>query len=208
MHNWHIFLRRIGRKDGEGNQRHWALCESYRTEQGPRQRVVAYLGDVSESLRQGVEDAASGLPGQGDLFSKSTPEYVEVDVKRVRVERARSFGSAWLALQMISDLELDIILEKSLPAGKEDVAWSLMSQVLAVHRLLDPSSELSIAEDGYEKTALPELLGVSASLVNDDRLYRALDRLLPQKAALEEHPKQRVGKLFGLDYELHVGPTG
>ena len=103
---------------------------------------------------------------------------------------------------MISDLELDIILEKSLPAGKEDVAWSLMSQVLAVHRLLDPSSELSIAEDGYEKTALPELLGVSASLVNDDRLYRALDRLLPQKAALEEHPKQRVGKLFGLDYEL------
>ena len=197
-----MFLRRIGRKDGEGNQRHWALCESYRTERGPRQRVVAYLGDVSESLRQGVEDAASGLPRQGDLFSKSTPEYVEVDVKRVRVERARSFGSAWLALQIISDLELDIFLEKSLPAGKEDVAWSLMSQVLAVHRLLAPSSELSIAEGGYEKTALPELLGVSASLVNDDRLYRALDRLLPQKAALEEHLKQRVGKLFGLDYEL------
>src|SRR5580700_2210218 len=102
-----MFLRRIGRKDSEGNRLHWALCESYRTERGPRQRVVAYLGDVSESLRQGVEDAASGLPRQGDLFGESAPEYVEVDVKRIRVERARSFGGAWLALQMVSELELD-----------------------------------------------------------------------------------------------------
>jgi len=63
-----MFLRRICRKDGDGNRRHWALCESYRTERGPRQCVVAYLGDVTESLRQGLEDAASGLPRQGDLF--------------------------------------------------------------------------------------------------------------------------------------------
>jgi len=197
-----MFLRRIGRKDSDGNRHHWALCESYRTERGPRQRVVAYLGDVSESLRQGVEDASSGLPRQGDLFGQTAPEYVEVDVKRVRVERARSFGGAWLALQIISDLELDIFLEKSLPAGKEDVAWSLMFQILAVHRLLEPSSELSIAEGGYEKTALSDLMGVSSLSVNDDRLYRALDRLLPQKAALEKHLKERAGKLFGLDYEL------
>jgi transposase len=197
-----MFLRRIGRKDSEGNRLHWALCESYRTERGPRQRVVAYLGDVSESLRQGVEDAASGLPRQGDLFGESAPEYVEVDVKRIRVERARSFGGAWLALQMVSELELDSFLEKSLPVGKEDIAWSLMSQILAVHRLLDPSSELSIAEGGYEKTALSDLLGVPSLSINDDRLYRALDRLLPQKAALETHLKDRAGKLFGLDYEL------
>jgi transposase len=202
VHNWLVFLRRIGRKDSAGNQLHWALCESYRTERGPRQRVVAYLGDVSEGLRQGAVDAASGLPRQGDLFSQTSPEYVEVDLKRVRVERSRSFGGAWLALQMISELKLDSFLEKSLPVGNEDVAWSLMSQILAVHRLLDPSSELSIAEGGYEKTALSDLLGVPNLSVNDDRLYRALDRLLPLKAQLEEHLKDRLGKLFGLDYEL------
>jgi transposase len=197
-----MFLRRIGRKDSDGTRHHWALCESYRTERGPRQRVVAYLGDVSEGLRQGVEDVASGLPRQGDLFGQAAPEYVEVDVKRVRVERARSFGGAWLVLQIISELELDTFLEKSLPVGKEDVGWSLMSQILVAHRLLDPSSELSIAEGGYEKTALSDLLGVPSHSVNDDRLYRALDRLLPQKAALEEHLKERAGRLFGLDYEL------
>jgi transposase len=197
-----MFLRRVGRKDSSGNQLHWALCESYRTERGPRQRVVAYLGDVSEGLRQGALDAATGLPRQGDLFGHTTPEYVEVDVKRVRVERSRSFGGAWVALQLVSELKLDSFLERSLPVGKEDVAWSLMSQILSVHRLLNPSSELSIAEGGYEKTALPDLLGVPALSVNDDRLYRALDRLLPLKGPLEQHLKDRAGQLFGLDYEL------
>ena len=120
----------------------------------------------------------------------------------MRVERCRSFGGVWLALQVISELKLDAFLVKSLPFGREGVPWSLMSQILVVHRLLEPSSELSIAEGGYEKTALADLLGVSASLVNDDRLYRTLDRLLPEKSALEEHLKERTGKLFGLDYEL------
>lgn len=41
-----------------------------------------------------------------------------------------------------------------------------------------------------------------AERVNDDRLYRALDRLLPHKQALETHLKERLGALFDLDYEL------
>jgi transposase len=43
---------------------------------------------------------------------------------------------------------------------------------------------------------------VPAERVNDDRLYRALDRLLPHKEALEAHLKRRLGVLFALDYEL------
>ena len=41
-----------------------------------------------------------------------------------------------------------------------------------------------------------------AEQVNDDRLYRALDRLLPHKAALEQHLRARLGELFALDYDL------
>ena len=75
---------------------------------------------MAEGVRQGAEDAASGLPRQGDLFDPTSPEYVEVDVRRVRVERARSFGEAWLALQLVSELKVDPFLEKSLPIGKRD----------------------------------------------------------------------------------------
>ena len=38
--------------------------------------------------------------------------------------------------------------------------------------------------------------------VNQQRLYRALDQLLPQKEALEVHLKTRLGSLFDLDYDL------
>ena len=77
-----------------------------------------------------------------------------------------------------------------------------MAQVLVLSRLCEPSSELHIAEHSYEQSALVDVLGVPADKVNDDRLYRALDQLLPHKEALERHLKERLGTLFGLDYDL------
>ena len=77
-----------------------------------------------------------------------------------------------------------------------------MAAILVIARLIEPSSELHIAEDWYRRTALADLLGAAAERVNDDRLYRALDRLLPHKEALEEHLKERLGALFGLGCEL------
>ena len=49
-----------------------------------------------------------------------------------------------------------------------------MALVLVIARLCDPSSELSIAENFLRKTALSDLLGVSAKKVYDNRLYRAV----------------------------------
>ena len=39
---------------------YWELVESYRTERGPRQRIVSYLGNVGEARRLGVQQAATG----------------------------------------------------------------------------------------------------------------------------------------------------
>ena len=41
-----------------------------------------------------------------------------------------------------------------------------------------------------------------ANKVNEDRLYRSLDQLLPHKEELERHLKNRLGELFDLDYDL------
>jgi transposase len=176
--------------------------ESRRTAQGSRQHTVAYLGDVSKDFADGVRSLASGSPCQGDLFSDRTPEWVEVDAKRIRVERARSFGSSWLALELMRELGLDKFLATHLDEGRAEIPWSLTAQILVAERLLDAKSELFIAEGGYEKTALSDLLGVPVGKVNDDRLYRALDRLLPKKSLLETHLKERLGTLFGLSFDL------
>lgn len=68
-----------------------------------------------------------------------------------------------------------------------------MAAALVVTRRCVPSSELHIAEVWYRRTALRDLLQLNDAQINMDRLYCALDRLLPPKAALEAHPSRRVG---------------
>jgi len=162
--------------------------------------VVAYLGDVAESSRLGVKQAATKQAGswQSRLFDdKPQPEWVEVDSNRIKVEGVRDFGGCWLGLHMSEELGLI-----DLPHGREDIPWSMMAMALILLRLCEPSSELRIAEHLYERSSLGDLPGIPQDKVNDDRLYRALDSLLPHKAELEKHLKERLGTLFNLDYDL------
>ena len=199
-----MYLRRCYRQKDGKRHAYWALVESYRTARGPRQRVVSYLGELDEQGRLGVERMAQpNRASQSDLFDqKASQEWIEVDLRGVRVERSRPFGGAWLGLMLLRQLGLNDLLEALMPSGRKEIPWSVMSLVLVLGRLLDPSSELHLAEHGYEASALAELLGVPAGKVNNDRLYRTLDRLLPHKPALEKHLKQRLGELFDLDYDL------
>lgn len=207
-----MYIRQYFKTRNGERQAYWALVESYRGESGPRQRVVAWLGKLDEAGRLGVQQAAVGSSGtpssekQSLLFDDETgetePRWVEVNTSAVRVENCRQFGGPWLALELIRRLKLDEFLARVIPEGRERVPWSLSSLVLVIGRLLDPSSELHTSEQWYPKTALPELLGVPACRVDDNRLYRTLDQLLPHKAALEAHLKNRLGELFDLEYDL------
>jgi transposase len=89
-----------------------------------------------------------------------------------------------------------------MPSGREEIPWSNMAVVLVLARFCAPSSELQIAESWYEKTALDDLLGVRGDKVSDDRLYRALDALLPHKDELCRHPQKRYGELFGSTFDF------
>jgi transposase len=204
-----MFLRRCSKHYKGQRHSYWTLVESVRTARGPRQRVVAYLGDLDESGRLGLRDAALAASGESVdasplLFSDGTPapRFVQIDTSRVRVEHLRSFGGEWLALQLIDKLGLRGLLREVIPAGREEIAWDVMSLVLVILRLLEPSSELRIAEHLFERSALDVLLGIPAEKVNEDRLYRALDKLLPHKNALQTHLKNRLGELFDLKYDL------
>jgi len=199
-----MFIRPCFRcKDGKRHA-YWALVESYRTERGPRQRVVAYLGRLDEQGRLGIQQVAEPRfdASQKQLFGESEPQWVEVDAAAVRVENCRRFGDVWLGLELIRKLGLGEFFRRTIPRGRESVPWSLTSLVLIIARLCEPSSELHIAEHFYRQTALPELLGVPCERIDDNRLYRGLDELLPHKAELESFLKGRLGELFELEYDL------
>jgi transposase len=199
-----MYLRPFYRRKNGKRHAYWALCESHRTARGPRQRVVAYVGQLDEQGRLGVREAADGRRRgrQKRLFDDVRPQWVEVDLLRVRVEDCRAFGGPWLGLELVRQLRLKEFLERTIPRGREEISWSMMALVLVLCRLCDPSSELHIVEHFYRQSGLAELLGVPAEKINEQRLYRALDALLPHKEALEMHLKGRLGELFDLEYDL------
>jgi transposase len=201
-----MFLRPHFRRRGGQRQAYWTLVESYRTARGPRQRTVAYLGLMDEAGRLGIEQAADATPAspQRKLFAEpnAEPRFVEIDRAGLRVENCRQFGGPWLALTLIKQLGLHEFLQRALPRGQEHIPWSLTALVLVIGRFCEPSSELRIAEHFYRQSALDDLLGVPIDKVDDNRLYRGLDALLPHKPALEMFLKQRFGELFAIEYDL------
>ena len=198
-------MRRCYRVREGKRHAYWALVKSVRTARGPRQQVVAYLGEMDAAGRLGMADAAGGggERAQGKLFQPPpVRRWVEVDHQRVRLENGRAFGGYWLGMQLVDRLGLAQELARLMEGGREKVPWPMMALVLVLCRLCEPSSELHIAEHAYENSALGELLGIPPSVVNDARLYRALDALLPHKDALQKHLKNRLGELFDLKYDL------
>ncbi len=60
----------------------------------PRQRTVAWLGELDKAGRLGIEKyTKNNSESQQDLFNKSPdPEWVEVNVNGIRVEKIKDFG--------------------------------------------------------------------------------------------------------------------
>jgi len=202
-----MYLRHTTRRKNGKTHVYWSLVRSVREGRRVRQETVAQLGELDEKGRASAKLLARRMTGgrseQRDLFEAGADqEVVPVKLDKVRLERTRRFGDVWLAWKLWQALDLDRAFDELLIEGREAVAWSTMAAVLVISRLCEPSSELHIAEDWYRRTALEDLLSVAPEEVNDDRLYRALDKMLPHKVAIEQHLCKRLGELFHLDYDL------
>lgn len=208
-----MFLRPNRRtKDGKDHS-YWSLVETVRTPDGPRQRTLCYLGELNSSAQARWLKTIEVFNEQGEaqqlkLFPSQVepppddPQVARVLLNRVRLERTRQFGSCWLGLQLWKRLQLDRFFECAVDEHEADVLWSRVAAVLAINRLCAPGSELAIEERWYPSTALDDLLGIEEGKINDTRLYRCLDRILPHKTKLERHLKQRYGELFGAEFDV------
>ena len=209
-----MFLRRNRRTlDGETYE-YWTLVRTVRTAKGPRQQVVATLGKepgMARRSRRGWDQIASMLEGgeasvQGTL-GKSLPEapapqWTQVNLQGVRVERVRDFGQVYLALSLWRRLKLHTLLHELIEPGREEVPWEEVACVLTVARFCGNQSELEVAERWYADSALEDLLGIPFARINDARLYRGLDVLLAHKDKLCAHLMDRYEAMFGVGFEF------
>lgn len=212
-----MFLKRNRRTVNGETYEYWTLVKTVRTERGPRHQVVAHLGKgpgLDRSTARKWEDIADLLEGREPASeqleldasrssdSRPLPQWTEVDIQGLRIERVRDFGQAYLALSLWRRLGLHTLLKGLIEPGKEKVQWDLVACILSIARFCGCKSELEVAERWYADSSLEDLLGVPWRRINETRLYRGLDVLCKHKDALCAHLMSRYESWFGLDFEF------
>ena len=208
-----MFLRSHGRKKDGKEHTYWSLVETVRTVDGPRQKTLCYLGELNSSAQARWLTTVEVFNEQGEtqqlkLFPSHVepppddPQVARVVLNKVRLERSRQFGACFLGLELWRRLELDRFFEQAVDGEAADVPWSRVAALLAINRLCAPGSELAIEQRWYPSTAMDDLLKIDEGKINDTRLYRCLDRILPYKTKLERHLKHRYGELFGAEFDV------
>lgn len=219
-----MFLRSSVVKKGGKSYRYWKLVENVRTDAGPRQRVVAHLGDLSNftaadwqtlARRMGEPEMAAALErrvqqgGRGGRPPKWTIQdraasAADADVVSIRLSETSwrepvAFGDVYTALVLWKRLGLAELLGERLNDSVAKVSWPMVAALIAVNRLVEPMPEWPMVR-WWQGTALPQLLGIPLGAINDDRLYRCLDLVLPHKQAIEERIAGVGQSLFGQSY--------
>lgn len=146
-----MYLRRHAKKVAGEEYGYWSLVESVRTAGGPRQRIVATIGklpSLDREERVGWDEIGRILSGKSwpepDLFHQveEPPSWATVNVSGVKVERLRHFGDVYLGLLLWNRLGLAEFCRETIPAGREEIPWSIMAALLVLARFCAPSSEL------------------------------------------------------------------
>jgi len=199
------------------------LVESYRTEKGPRQRVVMQLGTLTLPKSEWKKLAAAlegRLAGQITLFEddkniaeaaeeamahfsfnqkkdKVKKERDKSDFVTVDMESVSTGGSRSLGPELVGHAVWKQLEMDSLlrSCGFTDIQRALAEAVI-VGRLIEPSSDLASWRWLRERTALVEMLPVDLSSIGKDAIYKIADELLENKEEIERGLRDREASLF------------
>ncbi|MEE9196177.1 MAG: IS1634 family transposase [Alphaproteobacteria bacterium] len=214
-----MFLRCKTRpKDGKVH-RSWSLVENRRVRGGRVvQRQVLYLGEINDSQhaawRRTIEVFAEGQGSRsaraqqmalfpaGGAPALADDAVVQVRLGDLRLQRPRQWGGCWLAYQLWDQLELDAFWSERLAVSRQGTRWLNVLKTLVAYRLLDPGSEWRLHRQWFDDSAMGDLLGEDPGLVQADKLYRCLDKLLTHKADFFTALKARWQTLFGVTFEV------
>ena len=179
------------------------LVESVLTPKGPRQRTICSLGSLEPAPREewlalahkmesalqgqlsleGSEGEIESLLGKVRRGSQGTEEFrrafIGIDVDRVETREHREAGPVHVGHQIWQQLAWT-----DLAGCRVQRACLLLSEAMTLNRLVFPLSELAMP-DWIRRTALGDILGEDFSELNEDSLYRNLDRLHPKREQIE-----------------------
>jgi transposase len=210
-----MFLKpHVREKDGKRHV-YYSLTESLRiSRKRVVQRTVLHLGELNTTQLERWQRTIEAIQEDGQrrqmrLFTDreaqvpvAAEDVAEVLLSSLVLRRPRRFGDCWVGCKLWEELGLGAFWQDVLGEQRGEVPWAKVVELLVVNRLCDPRSELYIHEKWFPQTAMDLLLDCDASVAEKDRLYRALDRMVEHKPALERHLAQRWRDLFGASFDV------
>lgn len=210
-----MFLRYNTRKKDGKVHRYWSVVENRRLRAGhTTQRTVLYLGEINDTQqaawRKSLEalNETTQLTEQICLFpeDRQIPADVlnglQVRLSELTLQRPRVFGDCWLACRLWDELQLGPFWRQHLPAGRAEVPWYKVLELLTVRQLVAPGSKWHLHRRWFLSSAMDQLLDEDFAVAAKNRLYECLDRLDAHRAALFTHLQARWKDLFGATYDL------
>jgi len=210
-----MFLRCNKRFKNGKSHRYWNIVENKRTSTNRIvQRQVLYLGEINDnqqdSWRKTIEIFEDGNkePQQMLLFPeeiscpKSHYNAIHVRLDELQIKKPRQWGACWLFCELWNLLELDQFWENKLLPSREGTRWLNVFKTLTAYRLIDPGSEWRLHRLWYEQSAMGDLLGEDYGLVQKDKLYRCLDKLIEHKEGLFSFLRQRWQNMFNAKFDI------
>jgi len=211
-----MFLRASTRKKDGKEHRYYSVVENKRVSGGRvLQRHVLYLGEINSSqelawrrsievLDEGTQAARTLALFPEDRCEGVVPDasIVRLKLAQLRLERPRQWGACWLALRLWQSLGLDAFWGERLPPTRKGTRFDQVLLVLVAYRLLSPGSEWRLHRHWFERSALADLLGADAALVDIHTLYACHDRLLEHKQAVFDHLVGRWRDLFNASFDV------
>lgn len=210
-----MFLRAKKRfKDGK-EHRYWSIVENSRLPNGKvSQRQVLYLGEINDSQKVGWCKAIEVLDGNDNratqlaLFpdDRQAPELacetVQLRLSELSLHSPRQWGCCWLACQLWNQLQLDEFWAERLSPSRKGTKWLNVLKTLVAYRLISPGSEWRLHREWFRNSAMADLLAENETLVQKDKLYRCLDKLVEHKHDFFTFLTKRWHSLFNIQFDV------
>ncbi len=190
-----MHLRTTSRRNSDGSEvRYLSLAHNVWDPETHRSnvRILFNLGREDQLDRDAIRRLIGSLSRvlePGEALALASPE--------LRLVESRPYGGAWLLDGLWGRLGLPAILARALDGRRRDPLVERVLFALVANRALEPMSKLSCAAWVREKAAIPGL-----SELDEDRCYRAMDRLLEVEAEVTEQVHWSVATLLDLEVDL------
>jgi len=168
----------------------YAIAESYREGQKVKKRIIWAIGKLSDKQADQIKLICKIVQNKDQVITQ---------LKDIIVQETK----AYLDIAVVNDLwdqwQLDQAFDYEVTNSQ--LPTHTIAKILTINRCTDPCSHYSIPA-WAKKNALQDVLKITLSGLNDDKIYYELDKIHRNKISIENHLFNQTYKKNPASYEF------